>query len=183
MKLADKIALITGGTSGIGLEAAKLFRNEGAHVIVTDADPMQVEAAAHQLGSGVLTLSADLRTPGELDGVFDEVRRRCDRLDILFANAGMGLAAPLEAVTEHQIDEQLAVNFKGIFFTVQKAVPLLTNGGSIVLTTSSGIKAQVPLHRFGEAGEVAKVALFLASDDASFMTGSEVVVDGGLLQV
>ncbi len=248
MKLADKIALITGGTSGIGFEAAKLFRDEGAHVIVTGNDPTRLAAVVRQLGSDVLVLRADLRVPGELDGVFDEVRRRFDRFDILFANAGIGLAAPLEAVTEQQVDEQFAVNFKGIFFTVQKAVPLLTNGGSIVLTTSflnavgapglsilsatkaavrslvrslgaelaprgirvnavspgpistpfhgklglsendlndaaAGIQARVPLHRFGEAGEVAKVALFLASDDASFMTGSEVVVDGGLTQL
>ena len=156
------------------------------------------------------------------------------RLDVLSANAGMRLAAPLEAVTE----QQFAVNFKGIFFTVQKAVPYMTQGGSIVLTTSflnavgapglsilsatkaavrslarsmrvnavspgpigtpfrgklghsekdlkeaaAGIEAQIPLHRFGEAGEVAKAALFLASHDASFMAGSEVVVDGGLSQ-
>lgn len=165
------------------------------------------------------------------------------RLDVLSANAGMRLAAPLEAVTE----QQFAVNFKGIFFTVQKAVPYMTQGGSIVLTTSflnavgapglsilsatkaavrslarsigselaargmrvnavspgpigtpfrgklghsekdlkeaaEGIEAQIPLHRFGEAGEVAKAALFLASHDASFMAGSEVVVDGGLSQ-
>jgi NAD(P)-dependent dehydrogenase (short-subunit alcohol dehydrogenase family) len=248
MKLSNKIALITGGTSGIGLATAKLFRDEGARVIVTGADPTRLEAAGHQLGSDVLVLRADLRTPGELDRLFDEVRRRFVRLDILFANAGIGLAAPLEAVTEQQIDEQFAVNFKGIFFTVQRAVPLLAQGGSIVLTTSflnvvgepglsilsatkaavrslarslgselagrgirvnavspgpistpfhgklglsekdlkdvaAGIEAKVPLHRFGEAGEVAKVALFLASDDASFMTGSEVVVDGGLSQL
>ncbi len=248
MKLSNKIALITGGTSGIGLEAAKLFRDEGARVIVTGSDPARLDAAAGQLGSDVLAQRADLRIPRELDGVFDEIRRRFGRLDILFANAGIGLAAPLESVTEQQIDEQFAVNFKGIFFTVQKAVPHLAKGGSIVLTTSflnavgapglsilsatkaavrslarslgaelaprgirvnavspgpvstpfhgklglsesdlkeaaAGIEAQVPLRRFGEAREVAKVALFLASDDASFMTGSEVVVDGGLSQL
>jgi NAD(P)-dependent dehydrogenase (short-subunit alcohol dehydrogenase family) len=247
LKLSGKIALITGGTSGIGLEAAKLFRDEGAKVIATGADQTRLDAAASQFKGDVLALRADVRTPGELDRVFDEIRRRFGRLDILFANAGMGLAAPLEAVTEQQIDEQFAVNFKGIFFTVQRAVPLMANGGSIVLTTSflntvgapglsilsatkaavrslarslgselaargirvnavspgpistpfhsklgllekdlkeaaTGIEAQIPLHRFGEAGEVAKVALFLASDDASFMTGSEVVVDGGLTQ-
>ena len=180
--------------------------------------------------------------------MFDEIQRRFGRLDILFANAGVGLAAPLAAVTEKQIDEQFAVNFKGIFFAVQKAAPLLARGGSVVLTTSflnavgtpglsilsatkaavrslarslgaelaprgirvnavspgptstpfhsklglsadqlkeaaAGIEAQVPLHRFGEANEVAKAALFLASDEASFMTGSEVVVDGGLSQL
>jgi NAD(P)-dependent dehydrogenase (short-subunit alcohol dehydrogenase family) len=248
MRLSDKVALITGGTSGIGLEAARLFHSEGARVIVTGADQARLDAASRELGRDVLALRADLRMPDELDKVFDEIRRRFGRLDILFANAGVGLAAPLDAVTEKQIDEQFAVNFKGIFFAVQKAAPLLAKGGSIVLTTSfldavgtpglsilsatkaavrslarslgaelaprgirvnavspgpistpfhsklglsaeqlkeaaAGIEAQVPLHRFGEAAEVAKAALFLASDDASFMTGSEVVVDGGLSQL
>jgi NAD(P)-dependent dehydrogenase (short-subunit alcohol dehydrogenase family) len=248
MKLSHKIALITGGTSGIGLEAAKLFRDEGARVIVTGTDQTRLDAATRQLGSEVLGLRCDVRIPAELDNVFDEIARRFDRLDVVFANAGIGLAAPLEVVTEQQIDEQFAVNFKGIFFTVQKAVPLMAKGGSIVLTTSflnavgapglsilsatkaavrslarslgaelaahnirvnavspgpirttfhgklglsetdlkqaaAGIEAQIPLHRFGEAGEVAKVALFLVSDDASFVTGSEFVVDGGLSQL
>jgi NAD(P)-dependent dehydrogenase (short-subunit alcohol dehydrogenase family) len=248
MRLLNKVALITGGTSGIGLEAARLFHREGAHVIVTGADQARLDAASRELGSDVLALRADLRMPAELDKVFDEIQRRFGRLDILFANAGVGLAAPLDAVTEQQIDEQFAVNFKGIFFAVQKAAPLLARGGSVVLTTSflnavgtpglsilsatkaavrslarslgaelaprgirvnavspgptstpfhsklglsadqlkeaaAGIEAQVPLHRFGEANEVAKAALFLASDEASFMTGSEVVVDGGLSQL
>jgi NAD(P)-dependent dehydrogenase (short-subunit alcohol dehydrogenase family) len=248
MKLSNKVALITGGTSGIGLETAKLFRDEGAHVIVVGADQASLDAASCELGSSALALRADLRKPGELDKVFDEIRRRFGHLDILFANAGIGLAAPLEDVTEKQIDEQFAINFKGAFFAVQKAVPLLAKGGSVVLTTSflnavgapglsvlsatkaavrslarslgaelaprgirvnavspgpistpfhgkfglsqkqlkdaaAGIEAQVPLHRFGEPEEVSKTALFLASEDASFMTGSEVVVDGGLTQL
>jgi NAD(P)-dependent dehydrogenase (short-subunit alcohol dehydrogenase family) len=243
VKLSNKVALITGGTSGIGLETAKLFRDEGARVIVTGAEQGRLDAASRELGSSVLVLRADLRVPGELDNVFDQIRQRFGHLDILFANAGIGLAAPLEAVTEKQIDEQFAINFKGVFFTVQKAAPLLAKGGSIVLTTSflnavgtpglsilsatkaavrslarslaaelaprgirvnavspgpistplhsklglsqgelkeaaTGIEAQVPLHRFGEAGEIAKAALFLASEDASFATGSELVVDG-----
>jgi NAD(P)-dependent dehydrogenase (short-subunit alcohol dehydrogenase family) len=248
MRLSNKVALITGGTSGIGLEAARLFHSEGARVIVTGADQARLDAASRELGSNVLALRADLRRLDQLDKVFDEIQRRFGRLDILFANAGVGLAAPLDAITEEQIDEQFAVNFKGIFFAVQKAAPLLARGGSVVLTTSflnavgtpglsilsatkaavrslarslgaelaprgirvnavspgptstpfhsklglsadqlkeaaAGVEAQLPLHRFGEPNEIAKAALFLASDDASFMTGSEVVVDGGLSQL
>jgi NAD(P)-dependent dehydrogenase (short-subunit alcohol dehydrogenase family) len=247
MKLSNKIALVTGGTSGIGLEVAKLFRDQGARVIVTGVDQTRLDAASRELGGGVLVLRADLRLAGELDKVFDQIRQKFGRLDVLFANAGVGLAATLDAVTEKQIDEQFAVNFKGIFFTVQKAAPLMAKGGSIVLTTSflnavgspglsilsatkaavrslarslgaelaprgirvnavspgpistpfhsklglsekelkeaaGGIEARVPLHRFGEADEVAKAVLFLASEDASFITGSEIVVDGGLTQ-
>jgi NAD(P)-dependent dehydrogenase (short-subunit alcohol dehydrogenase family) len=248
MKLSNKVALITGGTSGIGLEAAKLFAAEGAHVVITGTDQGRLDAAARDAGGGVLALRADLRIPNELDNVFEEIRRRYWRLDTLFANAGLGLAAPLEAVTEEHIDTQFAVNFKGAFLTVQKAAPLLVRGASVILTTSfldsvgtpglsilsatkaavrslarslaaelaprsirvnavspgpidtpfhgklglspaelkdaaAGIEAQVPLHRFGAAREVANVALFLAGDDASFMTGAEVVVDGGLTQL
>ncbi|WP_029582862.1 SDR family oxidoreductase [Bradyrhizobium sp. URHD0069] len=247
MKLSNRIALVTGGTSGIGLEVAKLFRDQGARVIVTGVDQTRLDAASRELGGGVLVLRADLRLAGELDKVFDQIRQKFARLDVLFANAGVGLAATLDAVTEKQIDEQFAVNFKGIFFTVQKAAPLMAKGGSIVLTTSflnavgspglsilsatkaavrslarslgaelaprgirvnavspgpistpfhsklglsekelreaaGAIQARVPLHRFGEADEVAKAVLFLASEDASFITGSEIVVDGGLTQ-
>jgi NAD(P)-dependent dehydrogenase (short-subunit alcohol dehydrogenase family) len=245
MKLNNKIALITGGTSGIGLEAAKLFRNEGASVIVSGANADRLQAVSRELGPDVLVLRADVRVRTDIDAIVATIREKFGRLDILFANAGIGFAAPLEAVTEDQIDEQFAVNFKGIFFTVQKAVPLLSKGSSIVLTTSflnavgtpglsvlsatkaavrslvrslgaelaprgirvnavspgpistpfhsklglsekelteaaAGIEAQVPLHRFGEANEIAKTVLFLASEDSSFMTGAEVVVDGGL---
>jgi NAD(P)-dependent dehydrogenase (short-subunit alcohol dehydrogenase family) len=248
MKLDSKVALITGGTSGIGLETAKLFRDEGAHVIVTGTNAARLQEASRELGTDVLVLRADLRVPGELDKVVQTIRDKLTHLDILFANAGVGLAAPLEAVTEAQIDEQLSINFKGIFFAVQKAVPILGKGASIVLTTSflnavgapglsilsatkaavrslarslgaelaprgirvnavspgpistpfhgklglsekelkdaaAGIEAQVPLHRFGEAAEIAKAALFLASADSSFMTGAELVVDGGLTEL
>jgi NAD(P)-dependent dehydrogenase (short-subunit alcohol dehydrogenase family) len=248
MKLSNKIALITGGTSGLGLAAARLFVAEGAQVVIVGADQARLDAASCELGSEVLAFNADLRTPSALDQVISEIKQRFGRLDILFANAGVGLAAPLEAVTEQQIDEQFAVNFKGIFFTVQKAAPLLTKGASVVLTTSflnavgtpalsilsatkaavrslarslaaelaprgirvnavspgpistpfhgklglspgqlkgahEAIEARVPLKRFADAGEVARAVLFVASDDAAFMTGSEIVIDGGLSQL
>jgi NAD(P)-dependent dehydrogenase (short-subunit alcohol dehydrogenase family) len=243
VKLRNKVALITGGTSGIGLEAAKLFRDEGAQVIVSGVDPARLQEASRQLGADVSVYRADLRVPTDIDGLVATIREKFAHLDVLFANAGIGFVAPLESVTEDQIDEQFAINFKGVFFTVQKAAPLLGKGASIVLTTSfldtvgtpglsvlsatkaavrslarslgaelasrgirvnavspgpvstpfhgklglseqdlAGIEALVPLHRFGEAKEIARAALFLASQDSSFMTGAEVVVDGGLSQ-
>ena len=248
MKLKDKIALVTGGTSGIGLAAAKLFLEEGAKVAIVGSDRDRLDEAAATLGRDVLALQADLRRPAEIDTVIEAVRKRHGRIDILFANAGKGLAAPLDAVTETEIDEQFGLNFKGVFFTVQKAARLMEKGGSIILTTSflnavgapglsilsatkaatrsvarslgaelaprgirvnavspgaistpfhsklglgpdelkaaaEGIEAQVPLHRFGEAEEIARAALFLAGPDSSYVTGTELVVDGGLTQI
>ena len=248
MKLKNKIAVVTGGTSGIGLAAATLFLAEGAKVVIVGSDRRRLDEAAAALGGDVLALQADLRHPAEIEAMIEAVRERHGRIDILFANAGKGLAAPLEAVTEAQIDEQFDLNFKGLFFTVQKAAPLMGQGGRIVLTTSflnaigmpglsilsaskaavrslarslaaelaprgirvnalspgaintpfhsklglgpdqlkavaAGIEAQVPLQRFGEAEEVARAALFLAGPDAAYVTGTELVVDGGLTQV
>jgi NAD(P)-dependent dehydrogenase (short-subunit alcohol dehydrogenase family) len=248
MKLSNKIVLVTGGTSGVGLEAAKLFREEGATVIIVGQNPDHLQSAASLLGGSVTALRGDVSRPADIEIVIHQVREKFGRIDVVFANAGVGLAAPLEAVTEDQIDKQFDVNFKGVFFTVQKAAPLLAKGGSIVMTTSflnevgspglsilsatkaavrslartlgaelaargirvnavspgpistpfhgklglsekqlneaaSAIEDQVPLHRFGEAAEIAKAAVFLASDDSSFMTGSEMVVDGGMTQL
>lgn len=248
MKLSNKIALITGGTSGIGLEAARLFHNEGAHVIIVGRDPARLQSVTQELGSNVTAFQGDVKKLSDIESVVGKIRKQFGRIDVLFANAGMGIASPLDSITEDQIDEQFDVNFKGVFFTVQKAAPLMSQGGSIVLTTSflnevgapglsilsaskaavrslarslgaelaprgirvnavspgpvstpfhgklglsaqqldqaaSTIEAQVPLQRFGEAAEIAKAAVFLASDDASFMTGSELIVDGGLTQL
>jgi NAD(P)-dependent dehydrogenase (short-subunit alcohol dehydrogenase family) len=247
MKLNGKTVLITGGTTGIGLETAKLLSSEGAKVIVTGVNADRIEEARKVLGKDVLVLAADLRKPGDLDQVIETVKNRFGKLDILFANAGVGTVAPLDAVTEEQIDNQFSINFKGIFFTVQKAAPLMGKGGSIVLTTSflnevgapgfsilsatkaavrslartlgaelaprgirvnavspgpiattfhsklgltdaqlgeaaAAIQASIPLGRFGEAAEIAKAVLFLSSDESSFMTGTELVADGGLSQ-
>lgn len=247
MKLNGKTVLITGGTTGIGLETAKLLSSEGAQVIVTGVNADRIEEASKVLGKDVLVLAADLRKSGDLDKVIETVKYRFGKLDILFANAGVGTVAPLDAVTEEQIDNQFSINFKGIFFTVQKAAPLMGKGGSIVLTTSflnevgapgfsilsatkaavrslartlgaelaprgirvnavspgpiattfhsklgltdaqlgeaaASIQASIPLGRFGEAAEIAKAVLFLSSDESSFMTGTELVADGGLSQ-
>jgi NAD(P)-dependent dehydrogenase (short-subunit alcohol dehydrogenase family) len=247
MKLNGKTALVTGGTTGIGLESAKLLHREGARVIVTGVDENRIAEARRELGPEVEVVRADFRRAADIDPLFRTVRERFTHLDILFANAGVGKVAALEAVTEAQIDDQFSINFKGIFFTVQKSAPLMSKGGSIVLTTSflnetgtpgfsilaaskaavrslartlgaelaplgirvntispgpvstsfhsklgltdaqlngaaASIEASVPLRRFGEAREIANAVLFLASDDASFMTGTEMVVDGGLTQ-
>lgn len=136
MKLSNKIALVTGGTSGIGLEAARLFREEGATVVIVGQNPARLQSAAAELGEGIIALRGDLSSSTQIDNIIEQIRQTLGRLDVLFANAGMGLAAPLEAVTEDQIDKQFDVNFKGVFFTIQKAVPLLTEGSSIILTTS-----------------------------------------------
>jgi NAD(P)-dependent dehydrogenase (short-subunit alcohol dehydrogenase family) len=248
MKLDGKVALITGATSGIGLATARLFRDEGARVVAVCLGQDRLEQIGSELGPEAGVLRADLRNVAEIDQLIRTVRERFGTIDVLFANAGKGTAAPLEAVTEEQVDEQFSVNFKGIFFTVQKAAPILAKGSSVVLTTSflnavgtpglsilsatkaavrslarslagelaprgirvnavspgpistpfhgklglsdaeldsaaAAIEAKVPLHRFGEADEVARAVLFLASADASFVTGAELVVDGGLTQI
>jgi NAD(P)-dependent dehydrogenase (short-subunit alcohol dehydrogenase family) len=248
MKLKNKIALITGGTSGIGLEAAKLFQSEGATVVVTGTNAERLANAASVLGERAVTLSVDLRDPAQIDKAVADIVETFGRIDVIFANAGAGTAAPLEAVTAEQISEQFALNFNGVFFTIQKAAAHLSHGASIVITTSflnevgtpglsilsatkaatrslvrsigaelaprgirvnavspgpiatpfheklglsekelaatgATIQAAVPLKRFGEAHEVATAALFLASDDSAFVTGSELVVDGGLTQI
>src|SRR5438105_5013652 len=128
MRLSNKIVLVTGGTSGIGLEAAKLFKQEGATVIVVGQNPDRLKSAAGDLGDGVTPLRADVSNPLEVDSAVTHIREQFGRIDILFANAGMGLAAPLGAVTEDQIDKQFGVNFKGVFFTVQKVAPLMGKG-------------------------------------------------------
>jgi NAD(P)-dependent dehydrogenase (short-subunit alcohol dehydrogenase family) len=248
MKLANKTILVTGGTSGIGLAAALRFQAEGARVIVTGTDPRRREEAAAALGGQATVLALDLRDVPSIGRAMASIRRTHGKLDVVFANAGAGTAAPLESVSEAQFDEQTSLNFKGAFFTVQQAAPLLGRGASVILTTSflnavgtpglsvlsatkaavrslvrslaaelaprgirvnavspgptstpfhsklglddaalkqaaEDIESRVPLGRFAEAGDIAAAAAFLASDDAAYMTGAELVVDGGLSQV
>src|SRR2546426_119125 len=131
MKLSNKIVLVTGGTSGIGLEAAKLFREEGATVIIVGQNPDRLQSVAGQLGDSVTVLCGDVSKPAAVESIIKQISEKFGRIDVLFANAGMGLASPLEAVTEDQIDRQFDVNFKGVFFAIQKAAPLLAKGSTV----------------------------------------------------
>jgi NAD(P)-dependent dehydrogenase (short-subunit alcohol dehydrogenase family) len=244
-----KVAVITGGNSGIGLAIAKRFVSEGAaHVYITGRRQAELEAAVIAIGQNATGVRSDVAALGDLDALYELVKRRSGRIDVLVANAGGGSgAAPLGAITEEQVDGTLAVNMKGVLFTVQKALPLLGAGASVILTGStnsitggaslslySAAKAAVrnfarswiidlkgrdirvnvlspgptetpgllglapperqkallenfasviPLGRVGDPDEIAKAAVFLASDASSFVNGAELFVDGGLAQI
>jgi len=247
-KLEGKIALITGGTTGIGLATAKLFQSEGAQVIVTGRNKDTLSEAQQTLGPNATLISSDTSNLKDIEALAAQVRQRFGRVDILFANAGIAQFAPLEQVTEGFYDSQFNTNVKGLYFTVQKLLPLMPDGGAVLLNASvvsrkglpaasiySATKAavrsfgrtlaaelaprrirvntispgpvatpifdklempkeaadrmsqdlqqEVALKRFGTPEEIAKVALFLASEDASYMVGSEVFVDGGLAEL
>jgi len=247
LRFEDKIVLVTGGTSGIGLAAAQHFKQEGAQVIISGQDDGRLTAATQSLG-GVLGIRANVSIVSDIEAMYAQIQARYGRLDVLFANAGVTRIAPLLSVDEAHLDGQMGINFKGAFFTIQKAVPLMSAGGSIVVNTTcldemgmpgmsvysaskaalrsivrtlaaelvqqgirinavspgaidtpiygklgltqdglqamaSGIAAQIPMQRFGKPEEVAKAVAFLASDDASYVLGAELVVDGGWLEV
>jgi NAD(P)-dependent dehydrogenase (short-subunit alcohol dehydrogenase family) len=244
-KLEGKVALITGGSSGIGLASAQLFLAEGAQLAISGRDPATLAAAAATLGPQVLALQSEAGDLAAIDALMAAVADRFGRLDVLFINAGAALAGPVGQVSEADFDSMAATNFKGVFFTIQKALPLMREGGAIVVTTSisnrlgsanfsvygatkaalrslvrslgveliargirinalspgpiatpmfdrfglapdaaeakkAAIAAKSPARRFGLPEEVARAALFLASDDASYMVGEEIVVDGGM---
>ena len=244
-KLAGKSVLITGGSSGIGLVTAQLFLEQGARVAITGRDAASLESARSTLGGEVLVLQSDVRRMADIDGLMADIKSRWGQLDVLFVNAGVPGPAPFEAVTEAQFDQVVTVNFKGAFFTIQKALALLAPGSSVILTTSianqmgspnfsvyaaskaalrsltqtlaleliergirvnaispgpittpiwgkfglpssaeNEIKYEVqrksPAKRFGTSEEVARVALFLAAEDASYVVGQEIAVDGGM---
>ncbi|MHA6890034.1 SDR family oxidoreductase [Ralstonia pseudosolanacearum] len=247
MKLENKIAFITGGTSGIGLETAKLFRAEGAKVVIVGSSADRLAAAGKALDGDALLVEADVRKVADIERAVEQTRAKFGRIDVVFANAGAGTVAPLEAVTPEYVESDMALNFSGIFFTIQKTVPFIPKGGSVIVTTSflntigmpgmsilaatkaaarslvrtlgaelaprgirvnaispgaistpfhgkmglsedqvsevaAALTEKIGLKRFGESVELAKTALFLASDDSSYTTGTELVVDGGLTQ-
>jgi NAD(P)-dependent dehydrogenase (short-subunit alcohol dehydrogenase family) len=247
-KLEGKIALVTGGTTGIGLATAKRFVSEGAKVIITGRRKDVLDEALKDLGTQAFGMQADSGKLDELDRLFAQIKNKYGRLDILFANAGIAEFATIEQASEEHFDKIFDINVKGLFFTVQKALPLMQDGSAIVLNASivaskgmpafgvySATKAavrsfartwtndlkgrkirvnvvspgpintpgvdglvagpeeakqlkanfasQVPLGRVGEPDEIAKAVVFLASEDASFVAGIELFVDGGMIQV
>jgi NAD(P)-dependent dehydrogenase (short-subunit alcohol dehydrogenase family) len=247
-KLQGKIALVTGGNSGIGLATAKQFVNEGAYVFVTGRREAELAEAAKVIGRNVTGVQGDASNLGDLDRLFAQIERDKGRLDIVFANAGAAKYAPLGSISEELYDSIFDINVKGLLFTVQKALPLMPDGATIILNASivaskglaansvysatkaavrsfartwtTDLKARrirvnavspgstdtpglsnllassqvgeerrkmianaVPLGRLGTPDEIAKAVVFLASDDASYITGTELFVDGGFAQV
>ena len=240
-KLQGRVAVITGGTTGIGLASAKLFVKEGAHVFITGRRRRELDEAVKAIGNNVTGVQGDIAKPADLERLYERVEQM-GRIDVLFANAGIGAFVPLESITEEYFDQTFDINVRGTLFTVQKALPLLNDGASIILTgsvasvkgtpdfgvyaaskaairsfvrtwtselkdrrirsnvvspgpvktpiidrqppeTIARIVSTIPMGRMGEPGEVAKAALFLASDDSGFITGIELFVDGGRAQI
>jgi NAD(P)-dependent dehydrogenase (short-subunit alcohol dehydrogenase family) len=247
-KLEGKIALITGGNSGIGLATAKQFVEEGAYVFITGRRVPELSAATKTIGKQVVGVQGDVSNPNDLDRLFAQIKREKGKLDIVFANAGVAKYAPIGTITEEFYDSIFNINVKGLLFTVQKALPLMPDGASIILNASivasKGLSAvsvysaskaavrsfartlttdlrnrrirvnavspgstdtpglselfasgesgaerlkmipkMVPLGRLGTPAEIAKAVVFLASDDSSYITGTELFVDGGFAQV
>src|SRR5260221_757069 len=136
-KLSDKVALVTGGSSGIGLATAKRFAAEGAHVFITGRRQAELDEAANEIGSSVTAVRSDVTNLADLDRLFATIKERKGRLDVLFANAGGGSLAPLGHITEEHFDKTFDTNVRGLLFTVQKTLPLMPPGSSIILSAST----------------------------------------------
>jgi NAD(P)-dependent dehydrogenase (short-subunit alcohol dehydrogenase family) len=247
-KLTGKVALVTGGNSGIGLATAKRFVSEGAYVFITGRRQKELDTAVKEIGKNATAVQGDVANLADLDRLFAQIKKEKGKIDIVFANAGVAKYAPLGKITEELYHSIFDTNVKGLLFTVQKALPMLRDGGSIILNASivaskglasnsvySATKAAVrsfartwttdlkdrhirvnavspgpidtpglrellassdvgkqrkemismgvPLGRLGTPHEIAKAVVFLASDDASYITGIELFVDGGFAQV
>src|SRR6201987_875983 len=172
-RLQEKIAVVTGGTAGIGFATAKRFVDEGAYVFITGRRQKELDEAVKVIGSNVAGVRGDVSKLQDLDRLYETVKAK-GHIDVLVANAGTGEFAPLASLTEEHFDKLFDLNVKGTLFTMQKALPLMNDGGSIILIGSVAM---------GEPDEVAKAAVFLASDDSSLVTGIELIVDGGRGQV
>ncbi len=247
-RLEGKVALVTGGNSGIGLATAKRLQEEGAKVAISGRSKKTLDEAVKTIGNGVVALQADVAKLADVDRLYAEVSKKLGKIDVLFVNAGVAKFAPLADTPESMYDEQFDINIKGAYFTIQKALPFLNDGASIILNTSvvdskgtegasayaatkaalrslartaaaelvgRGIRvntvapgpivtpifgktglpqeaidefakdviSKVPMKRFGQPEEVAGAVAFLASQDASYITGVEINVDGGMGQI
>src|SRR3981189_2256472 len=241
-KLEGKTAVITGGTEGIGLATGKLFVKEGAYVFITGRRRKELDEAVKAIGKNVTGVQGDVAQISDLDRLYETIKATGRRIDIVFANAGLAEFLPLGKITEEHFDKLFNINVRGTLFTVQKALPLLNDGGSIILTGSvasvkgtagfwvygatkaairnfvrawtvelkerrirsnvlspgptdtpllngappdaiARIVSTIPMGRMGTSDEIAKAALFLASDDSSLVTGIELFVDGGRGQI
>ena len=247
-RFEGKVAVVTGGNSGIGLATAKRLQEEGARVAISGRSKKTLDEAVRTIGNGVVAVKADVAQLTDVDKLYAEVSQKLGKIDVLFVNAGVAKFAPLAETSESLYDEQFDINIKGAYFTIQKALPLLNDGASVILNTSvvdskgnagasaySATKAalrslartaaaelvgrgirvnavapgpivtpilgktgltkeaadefvkeiteKVPMKRFGQPEEVAGVVAFLASQDASYITGVEINVDGGMGQL
>jgi len=247
-RLEGKVAVVTGGNSGIGLATAKRLQEEGAKVVISGRSKKTLEEAVKTIGNGVLAVQSDVSKFADVDKLYAEVSQKLGKIDVLFVNAGVAKFARLAERSESVYDEQFDINIKGAYFTIQKALPFLNDGASIILNTSvvdskgsvgasaysatkaalrslartaaaelvgRGIRvnavapgpivtpifgraglskeavddfakeivAKVPMKRFGQPEEVASAVAFLASQDASYITGVEINVDGGMGQI
>jgi len=246
--LSNKVAVVTGGSSGIGLATAQRFIADGAQIVITGRNQKALDAAVAELGDRATGIRGDVANLEDLERLFAQVQEQFGRVDVLFANAGIAPFVPFEAVTEEHFDSLFNINVRGLFFTVQKALPLLSEGASVILNASvvaqsglpntsiysatkaavrslgrtlaaelspRGIRVNVvspglietplvgklglsqdevdafaaqivhrtPLGRPGKPEEIASTVAFLASDDASYFTGADLVADGGMIQV
>src|SRR5881296_2376176 len=154
-KLDGKLALVTGGNSGIGLATAKLFVNEGAYVFITGRRDPELAAAVKEIGRNVTGIQGDVSNLGDLDRLFARIKREKGRLDIVFANAGVAKYAPFGKITEEHYDSIFDINMKGLLFTVQKALPLMPDGGSIILSASIVASKGLPANSVYSATKVA----------------------------
>jgi NAD(P)-dependent dehydrogenase (short-subunit alcohol dehydrogenase family) len=247
-RLEGKVAVITGGNSGIGLATAKRLQEEGAKIAIFGRSRKTLDEAVKIIGNGVVAVQGDVAKLTDLGKLYAEVSRKLGTIDVLFVNAGVAKFAPFAETSESTYDENFDINIKGAYFTIQKALPLLNDGASIILNTSVAgqkgtagtsaysatkaalrslarttaaelagrgirvntvapgpivtpiigrtglpkeaidefskeIMAQIPMKRFGQPEEVAGAVAFLASQDASYITGAELNVDGGLGQI
>lgn len=247
-RLTGKVAVVTGGNSGIGLATAKRLQEEGAKVVISGRSRKTLDEAVQAIGNGVVAVQADVSKLADVDKLYAEVGEKAGKIDVLFVNAGVAKFVPLAETSESVYDEQFDTNIKGAYFTIQKAIPLLNDGASIILNTSvvdqkglvggsayaatkaalrslartaaaelvgrnirvntvapgpiktpilgraglskeavdefaKGVVERVPMKRFGQPEEVAGAVAFLASQDASYITGVEINVDGGMGQL